>query len=74
MYRIRVFLWPLIVLYPLSVRLNFVVFPQEPLLKLGVPWVKKKLRNTVLDEHDKVAVRESHTVETTCNQAREIIC
>jgi hypothetical protein len=35
------FLWSRIVLYPLSVRQNFVVCPCEPLLKLGVPWVKK---------------------------------
>jgi hypothetical protein len=25
----------------ISVRKNFVVCPQEPLIKLGVPWVKK---------------------------------
>jgi hypothetical protein len=27
---------------------NFVVCPHEPLLNLGVPWVKKRLRNTEL--------------------------
>jgi hypothetical protein len=35
------FLGPRILLYPLSVRRNFTVCPHEPLLKLGVPWVKK---------------------------------
>jgi len=34
------FLWPNIILYPVSVRQNFVVCLQEPLLKLGVPWEK----------------------------------
>jgi hypothetical protein len=44
------FLWPRIVLYPLSLRRNFVVCPHKPLLELAVPWVKKKLWNTELYE------------------------
>jgi hypothetical protein len=36
------------VLYPFSERRKSVVFPHEPLLKLGVPWVKQKLQNTDL--------------------------
>jgi hypothetical protein len=39
------FLWPRSVLYVFSVRRNFVVCPQESLLKLGVSWVKS-LQNT----------------------------
>jgi hypothetical protein len=35
------FSWPCIVLYPLSATRNFVLCSHEPLLKLGVPWVKK---------------------------------
>jgi hypothetical protein len=37
---IRIFLWPRIVLYSLSVTRNFVVSPHEPLLKLGMRWVQ----------------------------------
>jgi hypothetical protein len=40
---------PLIVLYPLSIRRNFVVCPHEPLLNLGVLWVKESLQNTGAD-------------------------
>jgi hypothetical protein len=40
------FLWPRIVFYPLYVRRNFMVCPHKPMLKLGVPWLKKRLRNT----------------------------
>jgi hypothetical protein len=36
------FLLPRIVLYPLSVRRNFVVCHHESLLKFGVPWAKEK--------------------------------
>jgi hypothetical protein len=54
-----------IVLYPLSVRLSFVVCPQEPLLKLGVPWLKKKrLRNTGLWHQVSLLVLCAHDGET----------
>jgi hypothetical protein len=35
------FLWSSTVLYTLSVKGNFVAYRQEPLLKLGVAWVRK---------------------------------
>jgi hypothetical protein len=35
---------------PPSVRRNFVLCPRESLLKFGVPWVKKRLRNNVLNK------------------------
>jgi hypothetical protein len=46
--------WPRIVLYSIFVRRYFVVCPHEPLLKLSVPRVKKRMRNTGLEARDAV--------------------
>jgi hypothetical protein len=36
--------------YPLFARQSYVVCPYETLLKFGVLWVKKRLRNTATDD------------------------
>jgi hypothetical protein len=56
-----------VVLYPMSVRRNSVVCPHESLLKLGVPWVKKRFRNTVLNERVTVTRAGTGSLSAGCS-------
>jgi hypothetical protein len=67
---------PCIVLYPLTIRLKFVMCPEEPLLKLSVPWIKQKITEGLLHASKEVGLevnpeKTKYMLMSHCMKARQ---